>query len=381
MHWCREWIRARLSADCNRARIQSACRWLLLCYVFSLSMGCSEPPGGGGIGGTGKNDVLYGEGLIVGAIEPGGEINGRTYDFTNARVTMDGANSDSLALKSGMFVSARVDHEAFVATSVVYQPMVTGPVQWFDSETNTITILGNQITYSTETSFDNLTPDDISAGTVLEISGKRTSSNAIAARYIGLKSMAATEQPPYFTVGKVEDVDLDMGQATLSGVVLDLSNLMQSPILTPRRLTDSYLTIGRTIRALIDPALYSTSTSAFSVRGLRTVNTINFGSGESIQISGLATQIADNSIVVDGVRIAIDSETEGFTSTGESLDAFRIIENEWITLSGITLTTSSAANALSTDSDATQVSASTQVSSISDNSAIYAIVVILHDRL
>ncbi len=332
----------------------------LLCLL--LASGCSDAPGGGGIGGTGKTDLLYGEGIVIGAIDSQGGINGRIYDTAGASITLDGNSGDSTALKTGMSVSARVNHDALKAQSVNYQPLVTGPVQSIDNTSNTITVLDNTIMLSMDTELDNLTTEILSPGMIVEVSGTRSTDDTIVASYLAYQPQSSE----FFTVGTVDVVDTDSSSTVLSSVAIDLQDFADNSGITQTELSQ-ILVPGATIRAEIDPASLLDAKKPISARGLRAANSISFESGESLQVSGPVTRVTPDSITVNGLRLTVDEETLGFTLPGDELESFQVRLNENVTVTGITLTDSSPGGA----------NASTAPVSYGST---YAITIILLDR-
>ncbi len=328
---------------------------------------CSDSPGGGGIGGTGKTDILIGQGLVSGTIDSAGGINGIIYDTSNATVTVDGNNGDIAALKTGMYVSARVDHDRLVAQSITYQPNVRGPIQSIDADGSTIQVLNNEISISLTTEFDDTSATELAVGSVVEVSGTRTANNQIVADYVAQR----IEQSEFFTVGTVAEQSSDPNVAQISGIGIDLSQVIIDSGMTAQQFATTFLTAGTQLRAAFAPAIQASAGEPLVASSLTVLETNEYRPGESIQIAGAAIHIQPNSIVVNGKLITVDAETTGFTLLGEQLDSFTIMENESVVVNGLTLIEGSEINQGDTDSDG-DTSASLQ---------IYAISIVFLDRL
>ena len=213
-------------------------RALITVLIPALLAGC----GGGGIGGTGKQ-VTY-DGLIVGVVDGFGSviINNTRYETDAALVFADGNEAALADLKIGMKVSARISTESNNATEIHYQPNVSGPIQVVDLESGYFEVYGQIVLITDQTVFDEMTREQLLAGSVVEVSGDRNSENEVVARYI---RMAVNTASTYAT-GVVELTE--NGTVLVAGKLVDFSAAAQSVGLTEEEFANIYLAPGVVVR-------------------------------------------------------------------------------------------------------------------------------------
>ena len=111
----------------------------------------SNPPPTAGIGRTG---------LAVGPVTTFGSIvvNGVRYDTTSTEFTVDGAPGSESDLRVGdiVIVSGTVNEDGVTGTanSVIYDDIVTGPVESIDVAANSLVVMGQIVLVRSETLFD-----------------------------------------------------------------------------------------------------------------------------------------------------------------------------------------------------------------------------------
>ena len=151
------------------------------------------PPGDtGGITGTGIATALgplTGFGSVI--------VNGVTYDTASATFMQDGASATQADFKVGQYVLVQgtIDSAgtAGTANTVSFDDNVEGPVSSVDSIAGSFVVLGQTVTTSATTSFDDSCPatlDDLLTVAAVEVSGPVMADGTIAATRVECKSVA-----------------------------------------------------------------------------------------------------------------------------------------------------------------------------------------------
>ena len=154
-----------------------------------LASGC------GGGGGSGSDASAVGDASVVsrGIITGFGSVyvNGVRYHTSGTKFTIDDGEGDESDLKVGMIVTVRGSSQGNgegSADSIVYDNELKGPVSAItpdavDASRKTLTILGQAVLVSTDTTIDDdggLTFDSIALNDVLEVSGYVTATGFTA---------------------------------------------------------------------------------------------------------------------------------------------------------------------------------------------------------
>ena len=135
--------------------------------------------------------------VTMGAITGFGSVfvNGLEFDTTGAAITVDGATATQAELRAGDFVTVHGHHDSGsgkdVAEQIDFRGDVQGPVSAIDVTAMTLTVLGQTVGVSADTSFD----DDISPASLagiavadmVEVSGMRAADGTIHATRIEKK--------------------------------------------------------------------------------------------------------------------------------------------------------------------------------------------------
>ena len=115
-------------------------------------------------------------------------VGGTWFDTSGAAVRIDGAPGSQEQLQSGhvVTVDGNVDETTGrgVANRIAYEPRVIGPVDSVDIENDRLTVLGQSISITPDTSFGRYNPSSFRAGDLLEISGFVKSGGAVSATRI-----------------------------------------------------------------------------------------------------------------------------------------------------------------------------------------------------
>jgi len=196
----------------------------LIALLSLILVGCADGPGGG-IGGTGKKEIVVEEGLIFGRVEGFGSIvlNNLRFNTDNAEFLINGEPARISDMKVGMSIFARVNYRTMAASQVHYQPIVVGPIS--NGDTDGIEVLKQNIKITDDTVFDELLVESLTEGTNIEVSGTRDSSNAVVADYIGL----ATDADTTYTVGQVISTQVENNVAFVSGTLFSANEINAEP--------------------------------------------------------------------------------------------------------------------------------------------------------
>jgi len=150
------------------------------------------PPDTGGITGTG---IAFAIGPVTGFGSV--IVNGVTYDTAAAAFTQDGAVVTQAEFKVGQYVLVQgtIDQGGTTGTanSVSFDDNVDGPVSSVDSVAGSFIVLGQTVTTSASTSFDDSCPatlDGLLGVAAVEVSGPVMSNGTIAATRVECKAVA-----------------------------------------------------------------------------------------------------------------------------------------------------------------------------------------------
>ena len=153
---------------------------LVLGSIAALALGACGGSGGDGAGNTPAmppSFASYGTVTAFGSVV----VNGVRFDTSTASFMLDGnpgAQSD-LAVGDVILARGTIDASgtAAIATSVVFDDLVQGPIGTIDLAASTFTVLGQTVRVSADTSFDDrIQPASLAGlavGAVVEVSGLR----------------------------------------------------------------------------------------------------------------------------------------------------------------------------------------------------------------
>lgn len=122
-------------------------------------------------------------------------VNGVRYETNSASFDIDGVggSQDDLAVGDVVLISGTISDDATsgTASTVTFDDVVEGPVSAVDTVASRLTVLGQTVQVSGDTSFDdNISPaslDGISAGDIVEVSGFRLADGTVSATRIEAK--------------------------------------------------------------------------------------------------------------------------------------------------------------------------------------------------
>lgn len=157
---------------------------------------CSGGGGGldiasGGIGGTGYTEgAISGFGSIF--------VNGIQYDTSEAEVVINGEAAAADALQLGMVVRVEGDYADALgkAQRIEFQADLHGPVTAVSADGNMLQVLGQTVYVDTLTVFEGLRGlADLSAGTVIQVSGMPDAEDKLIATRIASESTLPALEP------------------------------------------------------------------------------------------------------------------------------------------------------------------------------------------
>lgn len=145
-------------------------------------------------------------------------VNGRAFSTADASVFLDDQPATKDALRSGMQVV--VQSQNGTASGIYYDDDVKGPVDNVDISGN-ISVMGQTIVISSDTRFDNSSPDTLMAGDIVEVSGIRDIDGYVHAAYIEHKR---TVPNAYKVIGSVTQLNTADQTFVIGQLVIDYSN-------------------------------------------------------------------------------------------------------------------------------------------------------------
>jgi hypothetical protein len=174
----------------NTARLTTTC------LVAASLAGCDPSGGNAGIDGSGT-PVPVAQSYVssFGSVSALGSVwvNGVRYDTSTARIVIDGNEGTQAEIEPGDVVlvsgtAKATDPTQFVATLLVVDDAVQGPITTIDAATSSLVALGQTVRVAPETLFDDSVPngslDGLAVGDIIEVAGFRTSSDDIIATRI-----------------------------------------------------------------------------------------------------------------------------------------------------------------------------------------------------
>lgn len=168
--------------------------------------------------------------VTVGPITGFGSIhlNGHDFGTGNATVTMDDEPGTLAELRVGMMVSVRgtltIANQAMEANQIRFIDDAEGPVTALNRETNSFVVLGRTILFDELTVFDDVTPDTLANGNVVQVSGQWRSENRVQATYVERKALAYQAGMRMEVKGEISNLNLAAQQFNLGSQVCDYSN-------------------------------------------------------------------------------------------------------------------------------------------------------------
>ncbi len=298
---------------------------LLLCVFTSWMLSaCSDAPGGGGIGGSGKIVPTPDSGLLIGQVSSVGvlTIGGTRVNTDQATIVVNGDSGTVSDIQIGMPVTVEADAEEFsvesdaiVATKIEYQALLAGPVDTVSVDQTSMTIFGQSVLINENTYMDQVTIEDIFEGQEFEVSGARDDSNAIHADYIRAHSLTDSK----FLVGQFDDRDIDIELVTISETPVDFRPLLEST----NSSIGSEILPGSTLYVELDSR--ESPTDPLVATYAAVLSEISSNKYETIVVNGAISQIRDTDIFkIRNVHFRTTDETVFRNNAGAVIDPLAV---------------------------------------------------------
>ena len=230
----------------------------LTALVTSLALAaCGGGSGGddsggddtGGIDGRGSPRVAVSQGTIssFGSVI----VNGVRYETNNASFDIDGESGtqSDLAVGDVVTVAGTIESNGTEGTadSVLFDDIVEGPVSAVDLVANELTVLGQTVKVSADTSFDDsISPasiDGVSVGMIVEVSGFRLADETISATRIEDKP-AGSEFEVTGTVNNLAASTFTIAALSIDFSSAQLDNFPSGAIESGQRVEAKGMTLG-----------------------------------------------------------------------------------------------------------------------------------------
>ncbi|WP_407332005.1 DUF5666 domain-containing protein [Enterovibrio sp. 27052020O] len=235
-------------------------------------------------------------------------INGVEYETSSASIsTDDDAGATESDLEVGMIVSIageiNSDGVTGSATAIFYEEQLKGPLSGTVDTTNqTLTVLGQNVTYDDLTSLGTLDLTTLTDGNLLEISGYTQSDGSIYATRIKLESGGANVT--YKIQGNVSGVNTGANTFSLGTLTINYASAEL------KKLTESDLVNGLPVRVKGDATNYNAGLSTFTVNEVKSKQE-DYDDGSKGSIEGYITRFASSSdFDVNSVSVVTNSSTE-----------------------------------------------------------------------
>ena len=301
---------------------------VLLCAIsLFVCVSCSEAPGGGSIGGSGKLEPTRNSVFVIGSVESVDElvIDGQHFTAVGTDILVNGDSGHLTDLRIGMSVSANVDYQNDNATRIEYQSIVAGPIDSVASLDNSLQVLGQQVTISEDTFLDNLTVEDLFEGEVIEVSGERSSDGIVVADYVRSRNV----DDVFLVVGDIDNFISIDAPVTISGTPVDMTSYFK----TADKETIRQLKNGAKIKAELQRR-----DTQLVVLDVVVISNIAIEQYESVVVNGVVDSITENrAIVVNNFVFQTNSETEYINREGNSVDPALVVESSKVRITGLTL--------------------------------------------
>jgi hypothetical protein len=299
-----------------------------ICTLFFLStlffIGCSDNPTGG-ISGTGKTAPVLDTGIFVGQVDSVNQlsIDGVAFDAAQAEISINGKTAQFEELRMGMSVVAKVDYRQKTATSIMYQPLLSGPIETTSDDKSIIEVLGQTISVTPDTHLDSLTVEDIFQDNIIEVSGSRDASGNIVADYIRVPDL----EQNYYVVGGLESESTQT--LLIGGTSIDSQSLMLA-------VDNRELTLGTTIKAeLLNPEPDSLPDTPLFATGASIVTQPMPAQFETVTVKNMVTAVYDSSSFrIKNFIFSISDETTFLDANGAVTEPFSIQENQKLKVVG-----------------------------------------------
>ena len=217
--------------------------------VAACGGGGDTNPALGDVNGTGMTSKVFVRGAVTGFGSV--RVGERRFVTDDANFVIRDAGGSEEALRVGQIVeveATRDDDGTLRAQTVRYDATISGPVSAVDSVAETLTVAGQRVRVVPATVLDGLALTDISVGDRLEVSGRRTVGEGVAASYIGRdddrdevevvgRVAGLDEGAQSFRIGELSvgysaaELDIDDDGALMDGLLVEVEGSLESGVL------------------------------------------------------------------------------------------------------------------------------------------------------
>ena len=202
---------------------------LALTVLTACSGGGSDPtltPGTGPVGGIGRTGFALGPVTTFGSVV----VNGVRYDTSGANFTINDSAGSEADLDVGHVVTVKgtinSDGQTGTADEVIFDDIVTGPVESVDVPMGILVVLGQMVLVGPDTSFDdsfaNPSLEGVNVGQIVEVSGQFDANGDVVATRIEPKPVGSQ----FEVHGVIENPDGTNMTFNLSALVVDYASAM-----------------------------------------------------------------------------------------------------------------------------------------------------------
>ncbi len=309
-------------------KILSATFVAAFCLVGCGGGGGADPVAG--IDRTGSPTTVYGAVTTFGSVV----VNGVRYDTSRAQFTIDGnsGTQDDLSVGDVVLVKGTLDAGGTtgVATTVVFDDAVEGPIGSIDVLAGTFVVLGQTVRVGPDTSFDvSLAARSLAElvpGVTVEVSGFVQGDGSIRATRIESKVAGTLE-----LTGLVSDLNAAARTFRINAQPVDYSAVLQLENFPANGIADGQLVEVKGT-ALLGGALRATrveyeggnfagaSGERREIEGFIT----RFGSASDFDVAGVRVTTSISTVVQGAVGLNVKVEVEGALNASGVLVATRI---------------------------------------------------------
>ena len=299
--------------------------------------GTTPPPPPGNTGGITGTGVAFAIGPVTGFGSV--IVNGVTYDTSNAAFDLDGVVATQGDFKVGQYVlvEGTIDPAGTTggANTVSFNDNVEGPVSSVDSLAGSFVVLGQTVTTSASTSFDDSCPatlDGLLGVAAVEVSGPVTSDGTIAATRVECKAVAGQME----VTGIVSGHNAGAMTFQINALVVDYSAAAITDFPTAGMINDGDPVeakgnaLGGAGELLATSVEYKGADFADNegdhaeIEGFIT----RFVSATDFDVSGIPVTTTGSTVFVDGVAadlgLNLKVEVEGLFNAGGTLEATKV---------------------------------------------------------
>ncbi|MDH5301534.1 MAG: DUF5666 domain-containing protein [Gammaproteobacteria bacterium] len=230
-------------------------------------------------------------------------VNGVEYETDVASINVDGLAGNETQLKLGMVVklkgSVNADGSTGNALSVDFADNLEGTVAANNiGIDNTLTVMGQTVTITADTVFESsvagqLSPADIAAGNIVEISGFTSGDGNIFATRVEVKKQAHVQGDEIQLKGLISMLDSTAKTFKLGGMTIDYNQAAEVPAV----IANGLYVEAKTTSA---PAGNTFVASKIEVEGNGELG-VEVAENEDIELSGMITSVGTPSL--DGLSV------------------------------------------------------------------------------